>query len=212
MHPNRRHYTPSVQVQRHVTGAAPRNGCSASGPSPARQSTRGCDNAEELLKHAGNYRVQPQQRSRASHRPADGHHSCLSTSSMGERPQGIGQRRLAPALMASAAWRPPTERQGTNTPFEHSVASLGSVASRLAGRPPGPRPSHPTHSHRSTDQAGTRLSLTPVLPAPGPQPSPRPGRPSRGPSEPRHPKHRWTDRRAARWTELRRAHPTRPRR
>ena len=29
LHPIRRHYTPSVGVQRHVTGAAPRNGCSA---------------------------------------------------------------------------------------------------------------------------------------------------------------------------------------
>ena len=29
LHPIRRHYTPSVRVQRHVTGAAPRNGCSA---------------------------------------------------------------------------------------------------------------------------------------------------------------------------------------
>ena len=34
---------------------------------------------------------------------------------------------------------------GTNTPFEPSVASLGSVTSRLAGRPPGPRPSHRRH-------------------------------------------------------------------
>ena len=211
MHLNRRHYTPSVRVQRYVTGAAPPNGCSAGGSSPARQSTRGGDNAEVLLKHTGNYRGQPQQRSRASHRPADGHHSCLSTSSTGERPPGIGQRRLAPALMASAAWRPPTERQGTNTPFEHSVASLGSVASRLAGRPPGPRPSHPTHSHRSTDQAGTRLSLTHAQPAPGLQPSPRPGYPSRGPSGPRRPKHRWTDRRAAPSTGPPPAHPTRPR-
>ena len=211
MHLNRRHYTPSVRVQRYVTGAALRNGCSVGGSSPARQSTRGGDNAEVLLKHTGNYRGQPQQRSRASHRPADGHHSCLSTSSTGERPPGIGQRRLAPALMASAAWRPPTERQGTNTPFEHSVASLGSVASRLAGRPPGPRPSHPTHSHRSTDQAGTRLSLTHAQPAPGPQPSPRPGYPSRGPSGPRRPKHRWTDRRAAPSTGPPPAHPTRPR-
>ena len=38
VHPNCRHYTPSVRVQRHVTGAAPRNGCSASGSSPAHQS------------------------------------------------------------------------------------------------------------------------------------------------------------------------------
>ena len=30
LHPIRRHYTPSVRVQRHVKGAAPRNGCSAS--------------------------------------------------------------------------------------------------------------------------------------------------------------------------------------
>ena len=29
VHPNCRHYTPSVRVHRHVTGAAPRNGCSA---------------------------------------------------------------------------------------------------------------------------------------------------------------------------------------
>ena len=40
VHPNRRHYTPSVRVQRHITGAAPRNGCSASNSSPAHQSTR----------------------------------------------------------------------------------------------------------------------------------------------------------------------------
>jgi len=33
--------------------------------------------------HVGNRRGQPQQRSRASHRSADGHHSCLSTSSTG---------------------------------------------------------------------------------------------------------------------------------
>ena len=39
LHPIRRHYTPSVRVQRHVTGAAPRNGCVASGSSPAYQST-----------------------------------------------------------------------------------------------------------------------------------------------------------------------------
>lgn len=32
---------------------------------------------------------------------------------------------------------------GTNTPFEPSVASLGSVTSRLAGRPPEPRPLAP---------------------------------------------------------------------
>ena len=29
MHPIRRHYTPSVRVQRHIRGAPPRNGCSA---------------------------------------------------------------------------------------------------------------------------------------------------------------------------------------
>ena len=29
LHPIRRHYTPSVRVHRHVTGAPPRNGCSA---------------------------------------------------------------------------------------------------------------------------------------------------------------------------------------
>ena len=29
LHPIRRHYTPSVRVHRHVRGAAPRNGCSA---------------------------------------------------------------------------------------------------------------------------------------------------------------------------------------
>ena len=29
LHPIRRHYTSSVRVHRHVTGAAPRNGCSA---------------------------------------------------------------------------------------------------------------------------------------------------------------------------------------
>ena len=34
LHPIRRHYTPSVRIQRHITGAAPRNGCSARGSSP----------------------------------------------------------------------------------------------------------------------------------------------------------------------------------
>ena len=88
LHPIRRHYTPSVRVQRHVTGAAPHNGCSAGGSSPARQSIRNGDNAEVLLEYVGNYRGQPQQRSRASHRPLDGHHSYLSTSSTGDRSQG----------------------------------------------------------------------------------------------------------------------------
>ena len=47
--------------------------------------------------------------------------------------------------------------------------------------------------------------------APGPQPSPRPGHPSRGPSEPRHQEHRWMDQRAEPLTGPQPTHPTRPR-
>ena len=47
--------------------------------------------------------------------------------------------------------------------------------------------------------------------APGPQPLPRPGHPSREPSAPRRQRHRGTDRRAAPSTGLLPAHPTRPR-
>ncbi len=46
LHPIRRHYTPSVRVHRHVTGAAPRNGCTASDSSPAHQSTRKGDEGQ----------------------------------------------------------------------------------------------------------------------------------------------------------------------
>ena len=45
----------------------------------------------------------------------------------------------------------------TNTPFDSSVASLGSVTPRLAGRPPGPRPLAP------------RAPRAPGRTAPGPQ-------------------------------------------
>ena len=43
LHPIRRHYTPSVRVQRHITGAPPHNGCSASYLPPAHQSTHNGD-------------------------------------------------------------------------------------------------------------------------------------------------------------------------
>ena len=46
LHPIRRHYTPSVRVQRHVTGAPPRNRCTASDSSPAHQSTRKGDEGQ----------------------------------------------------------------------------------------------------------------------------------------------------------------------
>ena len=46
LHPIRRHYTPSVRVHRHVTGAPPRNGCTASDSSPAHQSTRKGDEGQ----------------------------------------------------------------------------------------------------------------------------------------------------------------------
>lgn len=144
------------------SGVAPHNGCIASGSSPAYQSTRNGDNAEVLLMHVGNRRGQPQQRSRASHRSADGHHSCLSTSSTGERSQGHRTTHgctSTHSLHRMAAVNGATT--GTNMPVERSVASLGSVTSRLAGRPHEPRPSHPTLS-----QCGHRPGLT----APGPHP------------------------------------------
>ena len=144
------------------SGVAPHNGCIASGSSPAHQSTRNGDNAEVLLMHVGNRRGQPQQQSRASHRSADGHPSCLSTSSTGERSQGHRTTHgctSTHSLHRMAAVNGATT--GTNMPVERSVASLGSVTSRLAGRPHEPRPSHPTLS-----QCGHRPGLT----APGPHP------------------------------------------
>ena len=144
------------------SGVAPHNGCIASGSSPAHQSTRNGDNAEVLLMHVGNRRGQPQQRSRASHRSADGHHSCLSTSSTGERSQGHRTTHgctSTHSLHRMAAVNGATT--GTNTPVEHSVASLGSVTSRLAGRPHEPRPSPPTLS-----PCGQRPGLTAAGPHP----------------------------------------------
>ena len=218
LHPIRRHYTPSVRVQRHVTGAAPRNGCSASGSSPAHQSTRNGDNAEVFLKRVGNYRGQPRQRFRASHRPADGHHSCLSTSSTGERSQGHrttggwlqhhGFRRMEAVNEATA---------GTNTPFERSVASLGTVTSRLADRPPGPRPSHPAPrpprpGRRPARWAGPRLDLSVAPRAPDRRRAP--GQASRSPvtrlQRPRQGQR--SDRRGAPSTAPPRARRTRQRR
>ena len=61
-------------------------------------------------------------------------------------------------------------------------------------------------------QAHPRISCSFIAPhAPGPQPSPRPGHPSRGPSEPRHQEHRWMDQRAEPLTGPQPTHPTRPR-
>ena len=122
VHPNRRHYTPSVRVQRHVTGAAPHNGCSAGGSSPARQSIRNGDNAEVLLEYVGNYRGQPQQRSRASHRSPDAHHSYLSTSSTGDRSQG--HRTTHGWLQHS--WLPPHGgRQPSDSGNEYALRAFG---------------------------------------------------------------------------------------
>ena len=122
LHPIRRQCTSSVRVQRHITGAAPHNGCSAGGSPPAHQSTRNGDNTEVFLKHVGNYRGQPQQRSRASHRPADGHHSCLSTFSTGDRSQG--HRTTHGWLQHS--WLPPHGgRQPSDSWNEHALRTFG---------------------------------------------------------------------------------------
>ena len=50
LHPIRRQCTSSVRVHRHITGAAPRNGCSASDSSPAHQSTRNGDEGQLRLR------------------------------------------------------------------------------------------------------------------------------------------------------------------
>lgn len=104
------------------SGVAPHNGCIASGSSPAYQSTRNGDNAEVLLMHVGNRRGQPQQRSRASHRSADGHHSCLSTFSTGDRSQG--HRTTHGWLQHS--WLPPHRgRQPSDSWNEHALRTFG---------------------------------------------------------------------------------------
>ena len=50
LHPICRHYTLSVRVHRHITGAAPHNGCVASGSSPAHQSTRNSNEGQLRLR------------------------------------------------------------------------------------------------------------------------------------------------------------------
>ena len=97
-------------------------GCSAGGSPTAHQSTRNGDNAEVFLKHVGNYGGQPQQRSHASHRPADGHHSCLSTFSTGDRSQG--HRTTHGWLQHS--WLPPHRgRQPSDSWNEHALRTFG---------------------------------------------------------------------------------------
>ena len=59
---------------------------------------------------------------------------------------------------------------GTNTPFEPSVASLGSVTSRLAGRPPGPRPSYPAPRTPPLVPRPSHRGHRPGRTAPGPHP------------------------------------------
>ena len=61
----------------------------------------------------------------------------------------VGNRRGQPQQRSRASHRMAAVNgatTGTNTPVERSVASLGSVTSRLAGRPHVPRPSPPTLS------------------------------------------------------------------
>ena len=165
MHPNRRHYTPSVRVQRHITGAAPRNGCSAAAhplhASPhATVITRKYSWSTSAIIEA-NLNNDPV--------PHTAHLTVITVTSVRPRRvidhRGIGQhtvgssthgfRRMEVVNQATA---------GTNTPFEPSVASLGSVTSRLAGRPPGPALRTPPLAPRALtwpDRAWTSPLLRP---------------------------------------------------
>ena len=49
LHPIRRHYTPSVRVRRHVTGALPRDGCSATYRVQCPRACGGCRGCGRLL-------------------------------------------------------------------------------------------------------------------------------------------------------------------
>ena len=60
VHPIRRHYTPSVRVQRHTTGAAHRNGCLPSDLCPARRRICNDDNSRTLDDRGGSYCFRPQ--------------------------------------------------------------------------------------------------------------------------------------------------------
>ena len=211
MHPNRRHYTPSVRVQRHITGAAPRNGCSAAAhplhASPyATVITRKYSWSTSAIIEA-NLNNDPV--------PHTAHLTVITVTSVRPRRvidhRGIGRhtvgssthgfRRMEVVNQATA---------GTNTPFEPLVASLGSVTSRLAGRPPGPALRTPPPRTAGTDLAGPRLDLTLALPAPGQRPAPRPGCPSREPSAPRPRQHPATGQRGGPSTALLPAPPTLP--
>ena len=100
VHPIRRHYTPSVRVQRPTTGAAPRNGCLPSDLCPARRRICNDDNSQTLDERGGSYCFRPQHQPwHPVHRHATNRRSRHRTR---RRPASCPPARDQPMLLRAA--------------------------------------------------------------------------------------------------------------
>ena len=147
VHPIRKHYTPSVRVQRHTTGAAPHNGCSA----PQRVQRTATDAF------------------RATCAPRDGEYATMTTPehsmigagaiasdlsispgilSTGTRP--TGDRGIVPA-----AAQHPVHRHATNRCYLERLLPHSKLVSQCHNHPSVTRPSGTTRLHPAVAASST---------------------------------------------------------